>query len=186
MNYFKGLLISIVFLSYFGNDGERLLFGLGDFLGVGTSLGFLIVVPLLFFTYISGGNILIFVSHFNNCCVFLLTNPTYFRRPCWVLLVCFCSSWPPTILIPPIHTLSLVPQLAKCWLSCVSWLGYSFLWTWVLSSVQQESRRHTTISTWTLIRDTARLSLRALGWIRQKTSPKLFLWLWLLLLSTHI
>ena len=55
----------IVILSYYGNEGGRLFFGLGDFLGVGTSVGFAIVIPLVFVTYLGDGNILIFVSFFN-------------------------------------------------------------------------------------------------------------------------
>ena len=55
----------IVILSYLGNEGGRLFFGLGDFLGVGTSVGFAIAIPLVFVTYLGDGNILIFVSFFN-------------------------------------------------------------------------------------------------------------------------
>ena len=51
-------------LSYLGNEGGRLFFGLGDFLGVGTSVGFAIVIPLVFITYLGDGNILVFVSQF--------------------------------------------------------------------------------------------------------------------------
>ena len=51
-------------LSYLGNEGGRLFFGLGDFLGVGTSVGFAIVIPLVFITYLGNGNIIIFVSLF--------------------------------------------------------------------------------------------------------------------------
>ena len=43
-----------------------MFFGLGDFLGVGTSVGFAIVIPLVFITYLGNGNILVFVSSF--CC----------------------------------------------------------------------------------------------------------------------
>ena len=46
-NCFQALLVSIVILSYLGNEGGRLFFGLGDFLGVGTSVGFAIVIPLV-------------------------------------------------------------------------------------------------------------------------------------------
>ena len=61
---FQALLISIVILSYLGNEGGRLFFGHGDFLGVGTSVGFAIVIPLVFITYLGNGNILVFVSMF--------------------------------------------------------------------------------------------------------------------------
>ena len=61
-NCFQALLLSIVILSYIGNEGGRLFFGLGDFLGVGTSVGFAIVIPLVFITYLGNGNILVFVS----------------------------------------------------------------------------------------------------------------------------
>ena len=56
------LLTAIVFLTYFGNDGTRLIFGLADFFGVGASVGFCLVVPLIFVTYLWDGNILVFVS----------------------------------------------------------------------------------------------------------------------------
>ena len=54
--------MSIVILSYLGNDGGRLFFGLEDFLGVGTSVGFAIAIPLIFITYLWDGNIIVFVS----------------------------------------------------------------------------------------------------------------------------
>ena len=41
---------------------KRLLFGQNDFLGVGTSVGFLLILPLILLTYIWDGNLLIFVS----------------------------------------------------------------------------------------------------------------------------
>ena len=62
MECLQALLLSIVILSYLGNEGGRLFFGLGDFLGVGTSVGFAIVIPLVFITYLGDGNILVFVS----------------------------------------------------------------------------------------------------------------------------
>ena len=49
-------------LAFLGNEGGRLFFGLGDFLGVGTGVGFAIVIPLVFLTYLWDGNILVFVS----------------------------------------------------------------------------------------------------------------------------
>ena len=58
----QAVLVSIVLLSYYGNEGGRLFFGLLDYLGVGITVGFCIVVPLIFFTYLCDGNILIFVS----------------------------------------------------------------------------------------------------------------------------
>ena len=59
---FQSLLVAIVLLSYYGNDGKRLVFGLLDYLGVGITVGFCIVIPLIFLTYLFEGNILIFVS----------------------------------------------------------------------------------------------------------------------------
>jgi len=53
------LLVTIVILAKFGNGGHRLSFGLEDFLGVGASVGFAIVLPLILFTYVLEGNILI-------------------------------------------------------------------------------------------------------------------------------
>ena len=58
----QAFLLCIVILSYLGNEGGRLFFGLEDFLGVGTSVGFTIVIPLVFITYLWDGNILVFVS----------------------------------------------------------------------------------------------------------------------------
>ena len=56
------VLIAIVLLSYYGNEGGRLFFGLVDYLGVGIAVGFSIVIPLIFLSYLCDGNILIFVS----------------------------------------------------------------------------------------------------------------------------
>jgi hypothetical protein len=69
-----------VILSYLGNEGGRLLFGQGDFLGVGTSVGFAIVIPLVIITYLADGNILVFVRriYFLNVIKKMLS----FRRPC--------------------------------------------------------------------------------------------------------
>ena len=58
----QALLVTIALLSYYGNEGERLLFGLADYLGVGITVGFCLVIPLIFITYLCDGNILIFVS----------------------------------------------------------------------------------------------------------------------------
>ena len=60
--HLQALLLSIVLLSYLGNEGGRLFFGLEDFLGVGTSVGFTIIMPLVFITYLWDGNIIVFVS----------------------------------------------------------------------------------------------------------------------------
>ena len=62
MKCLQALLLSIVILSVIGNEGGRLFFGLGDFFWVGTSMGFAIVIPLVFITYMWDGNILVFVS----------------------------------------------------------------------------------------------------------------------------
>ena len=59
---FQALLLAIVGLSYYGNEGTRLFFGLLDYLGVGITVGFSIVIPLIFLSYLCDGNILIFVS----------------------------------------------------------------------------------------------------------------------------
>ena len=61
-------MVTIALLSYYGNEGERLLFGLADYLGVGITVGFCLIIPTIFLTYLCDGNILIFVSsHLNNC-----------------------------------------------------------------------------------------------------------------------
>ena len=75
------LLVVIVVLSYLGNEGGRLFFGLGDYLGVGTSVGFAIVVPLIFVTYLAGGNILIFVSY-SPVLAYIIVNHLLCRKPC--------------------------------------------------------------------------------------------------------
>ena len=59
---FQSLLVSIVVLSYFGNEGGRLYFGLQDYLGVGTAGGFSIIIPILLFTYIFDGSIFVLVN----------------------------------------------------------------------------------------------------------------------------
>ena len=56
------LLFCAMILSYIGNEGGRLFFGLGDYLGVGVTVGFSIATPLLLLTYLADGNILVFVS----------------------------------------------------------------------------------------------------------------------------
>ena len=58
----QAVLVAIVLLSYYGNEGGRLFFGLVDYLGVGIAVGFSIVIPLIFLSYLCDGNILIFVS----------------------------------------------------------------------------------------------------------------------------
>ena len=54
--------MTIVLLAAFGNDGLRLTFGVEDFLGVGTSLGLALVVPLILLSYILGGSLFVMVS----------------------------------------------------------------------------------------------------------------------------
>ena len=61
---FQLLLVLIVLLAAFGNDGLRLTFGVEDFLGVGASFGLAIVVPLILFSYLLGGSLFAMVSHF--------------------------------------------------------------------------------------------------------------------------
>ncbi len=55
------MLVTVVLLSAFGNDGHRLTFGVEDFLGVGTSLGMAIVTPLILIAYVLGGSLFIMV-----------------------------------------------------------------------------------------------------------------------------
>merc|ERR1719189_3057074 len=52
------VLVTIVLLARYGNDGLRLQFGVDntDFLGVGTSLGLALIVPLILLAYILGGS----------------------------------------------------------------------------------------------------------------------------------
>jgi len=66
LGFFKfiliGLLASIVTLSYYGNEGGRLYFGIQDYLGVGVTVGFSIITPLLLITYIFDGSIFVLES----------------------------------------------------------------------------------------------------------------------------
>ena len=55
-------MVTIVLLAAFGNDGLRLHFGVEDFLGVGTSLGLALIVPLILLAYILGGSLFVMVS----------------------------------------------------------------------------------------------------------------------------
>ena len=73
-----------MFLSYYGNDGKRLIFGLLDYLGVGISVGFCVVIPLIFFTYLCDGNILIFVSN-NNTSTTIFNSRALVTTYFWML-----------------------------------------------------------------------------------------------------
>lgn len=53
------VLVAIVLLAAFGNDGLRLTFGVQDFLGVGITLGLAIVVPIILLAYILGGSLFV-------------------------------------------------------------------------------------------------------------------------------
>jgi hypothetical protein len=58
--------VTIVLLAAFGNDGLRLNFGVQDFLGVGTSLGLALIVPLILMAYLLGGNLFVMVRKTKN------------------------------------------------------------------------------------------------------------------------
>ena len=58
---FQLVLLTIVLLAAFGNDGIRLTFGQADFLGVGISFTLAITVPLIFIAYLCGGNLFVLV-----------------------------------------------------------------------------------------------------------------------------
>ena len=62
----QALLVTIVLLAAFGNDGLRLTFGVEDFLGVGTSLGLAMVVPLILIAYVFGASLFVMVSASSN------------------------------------------------------------------------------------------------------------------------
>lgn len=53
------VLLTIVLLAAFGNDGIRLTFGRADFLGVGISVTLAITLPLMFIAYLCGGNLFV-------------------------------------------------------------------------------------------------------------------------------
>jgi len=95
------LLISIVLLSYYGNEGGRLYFGLVDYLGIGVTVCFSLVVPLIFLTYLCDGNILIFECLISliGSCLFLVvciitynsySHPTY-GAPAGKILATLCG-----------------------------------------------------------------------------------------------
>ena len=76
---FQLVLLTIVLLAAFGNDGIRLTFGQADFLGVGISFTLAITVPLIFIAYLCGGNLFVLVisllqSAKNSSSVVPLTN----------------------------------------------------------------------------------------------------------------
>ena len=56
------VLLTIVLLAAFGNDGIRLTFGRADFLGVGISFCLTITVPLILIAYLCGGNLFVLVT----------------------------------------------------------------------------------------------------------------------------
>lgn len=58
---FQAVLVTVVLLAAFGNDGHRLNFGIQDFLGVGTSLGLALATPLILMAYLFGGSLLVMV-----------------------------------------------------------------------------------------------------------------------------
>ena len=57
----QAILVTVVLLAAFGNDGHRLNFGIQDFLGVGTSLGLALATPLILLAYLFGGSLLVMV-----------------------------------------------------------------------------------------------------------------------------
>ena len=59
--YFQLVLLTIVLLAAFGNDGIRLTFGRADFLGVGISFCLAITLPLILIAYLCGGNLFVLV-----------------------------------------------------------------------------------------------------------------------------
>ena len=63
--FIQAVLVTIVLLARYGNDGLRLQFGVDntDFLGVGTSLGLALIVPLILLAYILGGSLFVMVSY---------------------------------------------------------------------------------------------------------------------------
>lgn len=65
---FQAVLVTIVLLAALGNHGHRLKFGVEDFLGVGTSLGLALTVPLILLTYILGGSLFVLVRLFSLGC----------------------------------------------------------------------------------------------------------------------
>ena len=63
--FIQAVLVTIVLLARYGNDGLRLQFGVDntDFLGVGTSLGLALIVPLILLAYILGGSLFVMVRY---------------------------------------------------------------------------------------------------------------------------
>ncbi len=54
--------MTVVLLAALGNDGQRLYFGVQDFLGVGVSLGLALTLPLILMAYFFGGSLFVMVS----------------------------------------------------------------------------------------------------------------------------
>ena len=70
--FIQAVLVTIVLLARYGNDGLRLQFGVDntDFLGVGTSLGLALIVPLILLAYILGGSLFVMVSFLSLVIIF--------------------------------------------------------------------------------------------------------------------
>ena len=70
--FIQAVLVTIVLLARYGNDGLRLQFGVDntDFLGVGTSLGLALIVPLILLAYILGGSLFVMVSFWSWVIIF--------------------------------------------------------------------------------------------------------------------
>lgn len=75
------VLLTIVLLAAFGNDGIRLTFGRADFLGVGISVTLAITLPLTFIAYLCGGNLFVLVSFISVIIPFKHYHENYSLSP---------------------------------------------------------------------------------------------------------
>ena len=90
--YFQLVLLTIVLLAAFGNDGIRLTFGRADFLGVGISFCLAITLPLILIAYLCGGNLFVMV----RCQYKLLCMSKTYKLVKYIVYVLCCAQYCPT------------------------------------------------------------------------------------------
>ena len=90
--YFQLVLLTIVLLAAFGNDGIRLTFGRADFLGVGISFCLAITLPLILIAYLCGGNLFVLV----RCQYKLLCMSKTYKLGKYIEYKLCCAQYCPT------------------------------------------------------------------------------------------
>ena len=88
--YFQLVLLTIVLLAAFGNDGIRLTFGRADFLGVGISFCLAITLPLILIAYLCGGNLFVLV----RCQYKLLCMSKTYKLVKYIVYTMLCAILP--------------------------------------------------------------------------------------------